>query len=121
MNADDLPFEAFRVAKDAAHKCMVDLDMAAHKPIQGEAMHKVMGWQVLEALYDAGWIMPPDSEAAAKTRAWDALYEILGVRVDHFYQSGDGRAMMSEKQRRVEMNAILATLSGPTQDDKCDE
>jgi hypothetical protein len=36
-----------------------DLQVVAHNPVQGEAMHKVLGYHAAKALLDAGWTVTP--------------------------------------------------------------
>jgi hypothetical protein len=36
-----------------------ELQVVAHAPVQGEAMHKVLGYRAARALLDAGWTVEP--------------------------------------------------------------
>lgn len=42
---------------------LYQLQVVAHRPVQGEAMHKVLGYHAAKALLDAGWtVTPPRAE-----------------------------------------------------------
>ncbi len=38
---------------------LVALEVVAHNPVQGEAMHKVLGYHAAKALLAAGWTVAP--------------------------------------------------------------
>ncbi len=40
---------------------LVRLNVVAHNPVQGEAMHKVLGYHAAKTLIEAGWTVTPPS------------------------------------------------------------
>ncbi len=43
----------------AIDPALIGLKVVAHNPVQGEAMHKVLGYYAAKGLLDAGWTVTP--------------------------------------------------------------
>lgn len=53
------------------------LDVVANQPVQGEAMHKVIGYHAAQALVQVGW-QHPRSTSLVNVGQWDGVYEAEG-------------------------------------------
>ena len=64
----------------AVDPALMALDVVAHKPIQGEAMHKVIGYHAANALVQVGWFGPygivPGGMDNEPSEKWEPIYVV---------------------------------------------
>lgn len=79
MNDERYEGEQMVAFAHAIDPALTHLEVEAHNPIQGEAMHKVIGWHARKALVHVGWmgpygIVPGGLDVGAVPSWWQPIY-----------------------------------------------